>query len=92
MIGFKEGDVITKWNGNDLNLQNVNEILGLYANTAKEGDDLKITVLRGDEEIELATTIQAIDVEKENVILPNEKATEAQLNLRKAWLGDYKTK
>ena len=91
MIGFKKGDVITKWNENDLNLQNVNEILGLYANTVKEGDELKITVLRNDEEVELSTTLQAIDVEKENVILPAETATEAQLKLRKAWLGDYKT-
>jgi predicted metalloprotease with PDZ domain len=90
MIGFKEGDYIQSWDGKALTFENINEVLGGYASTAKEGKELTIVVIRDGEEVELTTIITPIDVEKEHVILVSENPTEAQLELRKAWLGDYK--
>ncbi|MFK7948403.1 MAG: peptidase M61 [Saprospiraceae bacterium] len=91
-IGFKEDDVIKLWNGEKLTFDNINEVLGKYAGTAKEGDDLSITVIRDGKDMELKTKITSIPVEKEHVILLSEDASEEQLRLRKAWLGDYKMK
>ncbi len=91
-IGLKEGDVIKSWNGELLTFDNVNEVLGKYAGSAKEGDLLNIVVIRDGKEIVLSTIIQPILVEKEHVILLSENSTEAQSKLRKAWLGNYKMK
>ena len=91
-IGFKKGDLIKSWNGEELTFENINDVLNNYANGAKEGDELLITVIRGDEEMELKTTITAIPIEKEHVMLLVESPTEEQLALRKAWLGNYKMK
>jgi predicted metalloprotease with PDZ domain len=92
MIGFKKDDYIISWNGEALTFDNINEVLGGYATKIKKGDDLTITVMRDGEEVELSTKITPIDIEKEHVILMSENPTEAQLKLRKAWLGDYKMK
>ena len=91
-IGFKEDDFIKSWNGEKLTFENINEVLGTYSITAKEGDELTIVVVRDGEDVELKTTIAAIPVEKEHVMLLSEGASEEQLALRKAWLGDYKMK
>jgi predicted metalloprotease with PDZ domain len=45
-LGLKEGDIIKEWDGEDLNLMNVQALLGGYAAKAAEGYELKITVLR----------------------------------------------
>jgi predicted metalloprotease with PDZ domain len=90
MIGFQQGDLLQSWGGKVLTFENVNEVLGGYASTAKEGKELTIIVIRDGEEVELSTTITPIDIEKKHVILLSENPTEAQLKLRKAWLGDYK--
>jgi predicted metalloprotease with PDZ domain len=90
-IGFKKGDVIMEWNGENVQLENVNEVLGKYVTGIKEGQPLNIKVLRGEETVSLETTITAIDVEKSHVILPAETAEQPQLDLRKSWLGNYTT-
>jgi predicted metalloprotease with PDZ domain len=90
-IGLKKGDVLTKWNGTDLNVQNINQTIGGYAQTVKEGDELAITVLREGKELELKTKVEKIDKLVEYVLELNPNATKKQLKLRKAWLGDYKT-
>ena len=92
MIGFQKGDLIKSWDGQELTLENINEVLGAYAATAKEGNNLTVVVIRNGKEIKLSTEITPIDVEKEHVIMLSENPSEEQLALRKAWLGDYKTK
>ena len=91
-IGFKEDDFIKTWNGEKLTFDNINEVLGKYAGTAKEGDILSITVIRDGKEVELKTEIVPIPIEKEHVILLSDNPTAEQMVLRKAWLGDYKMK
>ncbi len=91
-IGFKEGDVIEKWNGEALTIESINKVLGVYAGTVKEGADLKISIIRNGEKMDLETKITPVMVEKEHVLELSENPTEGQLKLRKAWLGDYKTK
>ncbi|MCH2043655.1 MAG: peptidase M61 [Saprospiraceae bacterium] len=49
-IKFQDGDLLYKWNGTELTLSNINMVLGSYDATAKENDELTITVLRKVEE------------------------------------------
>ena len=90
-IGLKEGDKLLKWNGEALNVQNINQVISLYVQNVKEGDDLSITVSRDGKEVELKTKVEKVNIEKEHVLELNPTASKKQLKLRKAWLGDYKT-
>ncbi|MGB0863540.1 MAG: peptidase M61 [Saprospiraceae bacterium] len=89
-IGFKVKDKLIKWNGEALSPQSINQVIGTYAQSVKEGDELKITVIRDGKEMELSTKIEKIAKEIEHVLELNPDATKKQLKLRKAWLGDYK--
>lgn len=95
-IKFKTGDLIQKWNGKDLSLATVNSVLGTYAQSAKEGDELTVTVLRPKNKnkkkpkfqtLELKATLVTIPMEVKHNLRVDEAATPEQLALRKAWLG-----
>jgi len=90
-IGFKKDDILKKWNGTELSPKNINQTIGGYAQSVKEGDDLSITVIRDGKEMELKTKVVKIAKKVEYVLELNPNATKKQLKLRKAWLGDYKT-
>lgn len=45
-LGLKGGDLIKKWDGEELTLMNIQSSLTAYASKASEGYELKITVLR----------------------------------------------
>lgn len=89
-IGFKANDKLLKWNGEDLSPQTINQVIGTYAQSVEEGDELTISVMREGKEMELVTKVEKIAKEVEHVLELNPDATKKQLKLRKAWLGDYK--
>jgi predicted metalloprotease with PDZ domain len=45
-LGFRDSDLVKSWNGEELSLSNVQQVLTSYAMSAAEGADLKVTVLR----------------------------------------------
>ena len=45
-LGFKDGDLLKSWNGEELKLTNIQQVLTSYAMSAGEGNELKVTVLR----------------------------------------------
>ena len=45
-LGFKDGDLLKTWNGEELKLTNIQQVLTSYAMSAGEGNELKVTVLR----------------------------------------------
>jgi predicted metalloprotease with PDZ domain len=89
---FKKGDVVLEWNGKDLTFATVNEVLGGYMATAKEGDEVTVTVLRDGKNILLKTKLKKMTIEAKHQLKPMAKATAEQMSLRKAWLGDYREK
>lgn len=91
MIGFREGDKLLEWNGQALSIQTINTVLGTYIQSVKEGDDLTIKVKRGEEEVELTTKLTKVEVEQDHVFELDPKASDKQIAIRKAWLGDYKS-
>jgi predicted metalloprotease with PDZ domain len=96
IIGFKGGDLLYKWQGEELTIASLQSVLGQHQMGSKEGDDLSVVVLRQDDsgqykEVELSGALKKVPVKAKHVLLPKENATPEQLALRKAWLGDYKT-
>lgn len=91
VLGLKQDDEIIKWDGKELNIENINDVLGSYMMSAKEGNEVTIDIIRDTKEMQLKATIAAIEMEQEHVFKLDEEATPEQLKIRKAWLGDYKT-
>jgi predicted metalloprotease with PDZ domain len=94
VLALEAGDLLYKWQGQELTMQTLQSVLGQHQMAAKEGLDLSITVLRKNaagefEEKELKGTLKKVPVEVTHALLVNDKASAEQVKLRKAWLGDY---
>jgi predicted metalloprotease with PDZ domain len=89
-LGFKAGDKLLKWNGTELNVKNINQVIGTYMQSVEENDQLTITVNRDGKEMELSTKVVKINKLSQHVLELNPDASAKQIKLRKAWLGDYK--
>lgn len=90
-IGFRKDDVILKWNGTSLFITNINDVIGGYIQNVELGDDLTITVLRNGEEVQLTTKVQKVKKMVKHVLELDPNASGKAIQLRNAWLGDYKT-
>lgn len=96
ILGFQGGDLLYKWQGQELTVASIQSVMGQHQMGSKEGDELAVVVLRKNEageyeEVELKGILKKVPVEVKHVLLPMENATAEQLALRKAWLGEYKT-
>jgi predicted metalloprotease with PDZ domain len=95
-IGFKQGDILVKWDAKTLTTQNFSGVLFNYMNNVKEGDDLNVVLLREVtkgkmEEINVNVKISKIPVTKTHVFQILKTPTAEQLAMRNRWL-DYKKK
>ena len=91
-LGLQEGDLINTWNGEVVDMSTVNTVLGTYDQSAKEGQVLTVGILRKNnegkfEEKTLTATLATIVSMKKHVFIINDNPTEAQLKLRKSWIG-----
>jgi predicted metalloprotease with PDZ domain len=91
-LKFKEGDEILTFNNRKLGLDNMKDVLGSFIQNAKEGEKLVIEVLRKDKKGNESTKtlkakVKKVKVTETDILEINEKATEQQINARKAWLG-----
>jgi predicted metalloprotease with PDZ domain len=87
-IGFLKDDMIKKWDGKDLNLESVDNVLNGFFSTAKPDQPFTVTIVREGKEMELKAKLIQADVEKEHVLELTPNPTPAQLELRTWWLGD----
>ena len=94
-LGFKEGDVIKKINGEqvpDLGPGGAfQEFIGRQIQSLPTLQKLSFTVLRKDEsgaakDVELSAPVQKIEIIERHVMQPNPEATPEQLALRDSWL------
>lgn len=92
-LGYKEMDELVKFNGKAINLKNVQLVIGHYLSTVKEGDVLKVQVLRRANEnakakkVKLKATVFAVVPEQKEILSFYTEPTQAQLKLRAAWFG-----
>jgi len=96
VLGLKGGDLIKTWQGEEVTMQSIQDVMTQYMSTAKEGTELNVVVLRENadgemEETALKGTLRKVPVKVNHALSVDPNATEAQVKLRKAWLGDYKS-
>lgn len=68
-LKLKKDDLIKKWNGQELTIANVQEVLTSYAMTASEGTELNVVVLR-------AKTLSAKEMKKREKLIKKGKTVE----------------
>jgi predicted metalloprotease with PDZ domain len=83
--GIQVGDVIKKVNGTELKIQNAQQIIGGMIGW-QPSQDIKMTLERDGEEIQLETTLTEAKAISES-LKADENATPEQVQLRKAWLN-----
>jgi len=91
-IGFKQNDVILKWDGKPFNLNTASAVLFGFLGDVKAGNNLNLLILRKDEngeekELELNIEVVKIPILKKHVFKFIEDPTEEQLRMRNRWLN-----
>ncbi len=94
-LGFQEGDVLLKINGEeipDLGSPEISSFLQRQLMSLEEGQDISFTVSRTNsngenKETVLTAPVQKIRITQRHLLAPNPQATAEQLALRDAWLG-----
>jgi predicted metalloprotease with PDZ domain len=90
-LGFMEGDEIVSWNGEKLTINNIKKVIGGFLGNAENVKKLKVVIMRPTKngkykKMTLKSKVFKVNVSEKHVISLNEKATDAQLKLRNAWL------
>ena len=81
-FGLEEGDIILKAFGDDVTLENANEIIE-RKNNMNPGDTYEVTVKRGDEELTFTGTLfERMDY---HILSVDENCTEQQKDFRNIW-------
>jgi hypothetical protein len=94
IMGYQPDDLLYKWNGTELTMQNIQVVLTEHAVSMEEGKELVVTVMRKNkeekyEEVELKGKMQKMPVEVEHTFELQKNPTKKQIEMRKSWLGDY---
>jgi predicted metalloprotease with PDZ domain len=92
-MGYQEYDELIKFNGKPINLQNAQQVIGEFMGSAKEGDELKVVVLRKKSEngrarkVKLKGKLFLVSPPRKNNLVLRTDATEHQLKIRASWIG-----
>lgn len=91
-MGYKKGDVILAINDTEIKDGTIKDALSNFYETAKEGDRVRVTVLRKDgkgreKKVNLKGRLEPMVVTVSHHIQSMEQPTEKQLKTREAWLG-----
>lgn len=92
-LGYQEYDELVKFNGEKLSLENVQIVLGNYLSNVKEGDILKVTVMRRKTEtskpkkVKLKARVFPVTEDTRNNLGLMRSATREQLKTRASWIG-----
>ena len=92
-MGYKEFDEIVKFNGKKLTLENAQTVITDFMTHVKEGDELKVIVLRKKTEkgkakkVKLSAKVFPVYPSKRSNLVYTSNPTPQQLKVRNAWLG-----
>jgi len=90
-LGYKVNDELVSVNGELLDVNKVMEQIASYKKTTKEGDKVEIVISREKKGKVKNKTLKAkvilVEKHKDYLIEFNENATEQQIQIRNAWLG-----
>lgn len=93
VMKLEDGDVLHKWNGDELTLESIQAVLTTYMMGMEEGQELEIVVMRKDkegvyQEKTLTGKLQKMPIEVTHVFTLDESPTPQQLKIRESWLLD----
>jgi predicted metalloprotease with PDZ domain len=94
-MGYHEFDELVKFNGSSISLSNVQELIGNWLSNAKEGDVLKVTVMRRKDEnskpkkVKLKAKVFLVTAASREQLSLMKDATNEQLRIRAAWIGTH---
>ncbi|MCE3280165.1 MAG: peptidase domain protein [Bacteroidetes bacterium] len=94
-MGYQEYDEIVKFNGKKLTLENAQVVITNFMMHVKEGDVLKVVVLRKKSEdskpkkVRLKSKIFPVIPSKRSNLVLFSDATADQLKVRSAWIGNH---
>ncbi|MCB9234318.1 MAG: peptidase M61 [Bacteroidia bacterium] len=93
LIGYRRGDILAKFNGKRVKWSNFRTLLNKYFADAEAGDRLEMMLKRKEngkwEKLKVSVALKTEIREEEDYIGPKRQPTEKELNLRRAWLGNY---
>lgn len=82
-VGLMKGDIVEKVDGTDLTFQNAGMLFGKLT-AMKPGTSVKITIKRGEKEMDVAALL--VPRAARHVFAANPNATSEQMQLREAWM------
>lgn len=91
-LGMEPKDELVSWNGVDINLENIREVIADFKKNVKPGDKVIIVVNRKDKNDKYKTKklkakAVAIMTTQYFVLKPEENPTPEQLKIRKSWIN-----
>lgn len=91
-FGYQKGDVLYKLNKNKISILNYGDIKSDWEKTVKEGDEIKMTVLRKDEKgksrkVTLTSVAKLTELKRTNVIEGEKTLDASQQFIYNKWLG-----
>jgi predicted metalloprotease with PDZ domain len=90
-MGYQKGDIVTAINGQALNLENIQEVLGGFEKSVKPGDKIKVDIIREEngkqKTYKLKAKAQMVKVNQKTDIIPSENPSSQQLKTRNIWLN-----
>lgn len=92
VLGYQVGDEIVSVNGTKIYSSNFTQVKNTWLGTVKEGDPIKIVVLRKksggkEKKVTLKAKVFKTDVAQYNILTFSENPTPQQLKTRNAWLN-----
>ena len=91
-MGYKEGDILETFDGVPVDIKNYESVFEKFKERHHDGDLIKVAVLRTNKKGKLKKvnlSAKAISTTKKikGGLFVNTKANDAQIRLRKAWVG-----
>jgi predicted metalloprotease with PDZ domain len=86
-MGYNKGDEILTVNGKTIDAATYGNIVQEIFANSKEGDILKMEVLRNGKVVKLKAPMMKVEKETSHVLSFDGNASESQLQIREAWLG-----
>ena len=91
-LGYKKGDVIWKFNGQEISTVNFIQARATYLSTLKEGDTIRLTIKRKDTDgkekvVELSAPAKKIPRTREHILRWMSNPSPQQVALKNKWLN-----
>lgn len=90
-LGIKEKDQLLTWNGTDVDLENMRDVMADFKAGVKPGDKVVVEVLREkkgrEKRLKLKARARETVKTRYNVLEPEANSTTEQLKIRKSWIN-----